>query len=1397
MNKQTWFILNSHNVNYNRSASKYVFTLLFQLILQLWPLLGQNNKIAFSNISVNDGLSDNSIKCIYKDSNGFIWFGTNSGLNRYDGYNAEIFLFKASDSTTITDNSITAISGDENGNLWVGTRTGISILDHETYKFRRFVLHSDSRYQCQDINYITTIVAGGQYIIAGTHNGMFIVNATTMVSSHLLFEKNSCSSPLNNITSITYDINGWFWIGTLNGSIYKFRPESGSVEKISSFKEESVQSGGILNLFCDNLNNLWVANHAGIQFLQISSGIWNTAFYEKYGKSFSSMLISGISQDSNGRIWITTDGNGAFIIEDSDSAPYNITSLPYSEGSLSTNGLTALYCDKSGIVWVGTSRKGVDFYKKNIKKFRLFRNYPNDPNSLSNNDVNCILEDSRGNIWIGTNGNGLDCYNRETNTFRHYTAGKNNDKSLSSNIVVSLFEDYEKKLWIGTYFGGLNCLDPSTDKISVFRFNESDSSSISDDRIWNICEDSKKNLWIATLTNGLNLYDRKTCTFIRLNSHNSALCFDYLNHITVDRNDNLWLSSANGLIFFDPENNKSECWYSNPLSTSSLSDNHVISTYFDSRGLFWICTNDGLNLMDLKNRTFRVFKVSDGLPSNSISRIVEDKNSDLWISSRNGISRLRIQGNLNSDSLKFNFTNYGINDGLQGKEFSEIAGCISKDGEIWFAGAEGINVFYPAEILKDSIASNIVLNGFRIDNIPVHSGEIINKRVLFEKPIFNTEKVILKYSENSFTIDFASLNFFNPERNRYIYNMEGLSDKWIVTGGKENYAAFSNVDNGTYTFRVKGTNSDGVWNQIPAVLIIKVLPPFWKSIYAYIIYVILIVSLLVFLRKMILARERLNTKIHQEQIEFQHLREIDSLKIKLFTNMSHELRTPLSLILSPAEKLKSIWKDKPEEKSINTIMQNSRRLLFMVNQLLDFRKMEVQGFGFNPSVGDIIHFLKDTVGSFEDLAEQKNIILSFDSEVPKLITVFDMVKLEKVVFNLLSNSFKFTHAGGRVSVAVKIEEADILKNNGNDSVLCIIVEDTGIGVPADKINKLFTSFYQVDQGFTADLGSGIGLSLAQEFIKLHDGDITVKSEQGKGSSFIIRLPVKKDIRDLHEKTPADEDQALSSLNDDASNLKAGKSAILIAEDDDDLRFYLKDNLELHYTVYEAENGEEALSLVKKLGPSLVISDIVMPGISGIELCRMIKADKRTSLIPVILLTGRNSEEIQKESFDSGADDYIPKPFNFQLLEARIGNLIATRNNLRKTFRNSIDIEPQDISITSLDEQFIQKTLDLVEKNMANTNYTVEELSRELGLSRTLLYKKLLSLTGRPPHAFIRSLRLKRAAQLLEKSQLNVSEVAFKVGFNDPKYFRKHFKNEFGVLPSQYFEKSRNKDQQTT
>jgi signal transduction histidine kinase/DNA-binding response OmpR family regulator len=707
----------------------------------------------------------------------------------------------------------------------------------------------------------------------------------------------------------------------------------------------------------------------------------------------------------------------------------------------------------------------------------------------------------------------------------------------------------------------------------------------------------------------------------------------------------------------------------------------------------------------------------------------------------------------------------------------------TKSGELIFGGPSGFNIINPDKIRKSAYHPKIAFTGLQILNNDVEPGEQINHRVLLQQSISKTQSIDLKYKENVFSIEFASLDFSHSSRDKYAYMLKGFNPDWLYADGNQRRVTYTNLDPGHYTFKVKILNADGSWSD-EKTMQINIAPPFWRTPLAYILYALTIIGILFLARKIMLDRVHMRFEMQQQRREAERAHTLDKLKTKFFTNVSHEFRTPLSLIISPLDKIIKNTGDEDQKKQLNLVHRNAKRLLSLVNQLLDFRKIEVQGVKLYRSIGDIIKFAKDISYSFTDVAEKKGMQFSVSSNVDSLEIYFDKDKVEKIIFNLLSNAFKYTHDNGTVSVQLIYTPPSFDKQEGT---LTIEVRDNGIGIPADKHEKIFESFFQTDVPESmVNQGTGIGLAITKEFVKLHNGVITVRSEPEKGTCFTVTLPAKK----IHE--PSVQSITNSISKEDAeqivfeeSHSNGKKKTIVIVEDNEDLRFYLKENLRNHYHIEEATNGKEGWEKTKLINPDLVVSDIMMPLMDGIELARKIKTYILTAHIPVILLTAMGSEERQIEGFEAGVNDYITKPFSFEILDSRIKNLLAQQKLLQKRFQKQIEVNPGEITITSVDEKFLKQALEVVEKFMDNPDFSVEDFSREMYMSRVALYKKILSLTGKAPLEFIRSMRLKRAAQLLAKSGMSIAEIAYEVGFNNPKNFTKYFKEEFKVLPSQY------------
>ncbi|HEY4207090.1 MAG TPA: hybrid sensor histidine kinase/response regulator transcription factor, partial [Puia sp.] len=730
------------------------------------------------------------------------------------------------------------------------------------------------------------------------------------------------------------------------------------------------------------------------------------------------------------------------------------------------------------------------------------------------------------------------------------------------------------------------------------------------------------------------------------------------------------------------------------------------------------------------------------------------------------------------------FNNFYESDGLQGRECNEKAGLLVGDGTMLLGGHNGFNIFDPTRIVHRKAIPPIVLTDLQLFNRIVRPGEPVNGHVVLDRSLSSTSEITLRHNDNVFSLEFASLDFFQHTKDKYAYKLEGFDKNWLVTDGKVRKATYTNLDAGDYTFRVRAADEDGDWNSNEATLKIHVLPPFWKTGWAYALYVVAILGLLYFARQMVVRRARMRFSLEQERENARNMHEIDRMKIRFLTNMSHELRTPLSLILAPVEKLLEQPARQAPIPQYEMIRRNARRLLHLVNQLLDFRKMEANELKLNPRPGNILQFIKDVSMSFVDLADRKHISFNYlASSTSPLCTSFDHDKLERILFNLLANAFKFTPVNGRVWVEVSTTDV-----NEDEVELYIKVRDTGIGIAADQQERIFDRFFQTKTPDSIlNQGSGIGLAITLEFVKMHRGRVTVESEINKGSCFTIMLPCKRLDIDESLASPAEEIElpAIKLPAHPVQSPNGKKKSILIVEDNEDFRFYLKDNLRRTYTIHEASDGRDGWKKALALHPDLIVSDISMPVMNGIELCKKIRTDLRTQQIPVILLTALTEEHTQLKSLETGASDFIAKPFNFEVLQSRVRNLLEYKETIKNIYQRQVDAGPAHIEIRSADDEFLQSVLSELEKNITNPDLSVEEMSHLLNTSRSTFYKRLLLITGRTPVEFIRYFRLKRGSELLEKSQMNISEIAYTVGFNNPKYFAQQFKQEFDMAPSAY------------
>jgi len=1372
----------------------------FVLLFIFSSLVCAQGKFMFKHLGVSNGLSHSQVNCIYKDSRGFMWFGTVSGLNRYDGYNYKLFQHIEKDTTSIIDNYISNIQEDANADLWINTGSGYTIYDSRKEKFRRNIAYELNKYGIHQTGELIYIDKQKNLLCYNRGTGIYqYQNASKKL---LLFKQDALGGNLSRgiITDIR-ESNTYYLVLYRTGLLECVNKKSGKVVRRDNYIPAHFSvSANKFSAFVDSDGDYWIYSDG-------SYGVWLYHAKEKNWEYISNMatksvymlssnVIRGIEQDAIGNVWIGTDHGGINLIDKQKGRITYLQNDATDERSISHNSINCIYRDNTNIMWVGTYKKGISYYSESIFKFEVdHMPYLNNQKNL-NNDVTIFAEDIKGNLWIGTNGVGVINYNKSTGERQLYQHLAGNDGSLTSNVIVSLCAARDGKVWIGTYLGGMDCFDGH--RFIHYRHDPKNPNSLANNNVWSIVEDPEGYIWIGTLGSGLQRLNPKTGQFVTFNnSKKELLSSESISSLYLGRDNVLYIGTAIGITTYNLRTGVFERFHGNKRGDQTFSNLSVNQLYEDSRGLLWVATREGLNIFDRKNDKITPIYKSNGLPDNVITGIVEDNNKNMWVTTSNGVSNIIVGTNPKTGDNTYTYYNYDERDGLQSSEFNIRSIIRSYRGEILMGGIRGYNIFNPEVIKYNRILPKVVFTDLQLFNTSVKVDSVYDGNCILKEGLNWTKEIVLNYSQNIFSIDFSSMNYVLPEKTKYAYKLEGFNSDWLTTDENIHKITYTNLAPGTYTLKVKAANSDGFWNEEATSLKIVIKPPFWRSGLAYIFYFFLLIGILLRARQQILKSERSRYKLHQIELEAQRNHEIDDMKLRFFTNISHELRTPLTLIISPLENVIKTMNNEEQKQKLEMVHRNALRLLNLVNQLIDFRKLDVQGHQINLSCGDVVVYIKNICSSFAELSEKKNIRLTFYSSIDELQMEFDEDKIGKIMMNLLSNAFKFTNEGGRVEVHVNLLPPS---EEDKNEKLEIRVADTGIGISDDEKEKIFERFYQVKQSDDHKFGgSGIGLHMVKEFVLLHKGRVEVHNNAGKGSIFVVTIPVNRKneeekklvISEGQVKVLNEKSEELAEASDSNSEVTTS-SVILVVDDNDDFRTFMKDSLKSEFVIQEARNGKEAWESIPDSLPDMIISDVMMPEMDGYELCRLVKSDVRTSHIPLILLTARTAEEHKLEGLETGADDYITKPFNFDILMLRIRKLMERREAAQATFRKQIEVKPSDITITSLDEKLIQKAIKYVEDNISSSNeLSVEELSKNLGMSRVHLYKKLLSITGKTPIEFIRTIRLKRAAQLLRESQLNISEIAYEVGFNNPKYFSKYFKEEFGMLPSAYQDKKEN------
>lgn len=1304
-------------------------------------------------LGIERGLSNNSVTCIHHDRNGFMWFGTYDGLNRFDGYSFRTFRNRLHDSTSLVYNRISVVEEDSLGNMWIGTKRGVSRYDDRPGTFSPVYFQpygtKERRQVLSDIYCIRTDRDGNVFV--GTNDqGLLIGAPGKQVMRQVLFQPGKKFSPYA-VAALTFDRSAHCWLFVMGRGLCRYDEQQQHVINVNN----DLRSANCL--VTDGDDNLWAGTDEGIYRYERATGTWKS-FNDAAG-CHGSKVIS-LTLDHEEQLWIATDGNGIFVLP-TKGGQVSGMKAGTDKHALTSNAVYAVYEDKEQRKWIGTLRGGINIIDRQKTRFRTVNQNPNSANSLVNNFTFSFCEDSNNDIWIGTDGGGISRWDRNSDTWRHFAHQPAQSGSLSNNNVTSIVRDGDDNIWIATFGGGINRFDRRTQSFVRYRcFNNRE-----DLFIWKLYIDTEGTLWAGACMDGsLYKYNPEADRF-------EVLDPSLRNVLTIaeDRSGQLWAGTFEKLVKLGKKGSGHQ-FYDINFSVRAI--------YEDVSRQFWVGTEGGgLLKFDRKKGTFEEITEKDGLPNNSVLNIEEDKKGNLWMSTYNGIVRYST-----ADGRSKNFYE---SDGLQSNQFNYNAALRLASGEMMFGGIRGFNIFHPDSIAEYTAFPALRITGLRVSNEAAQPAE----------------ELVLPYDKAVFSLDYVALEYSAPDKISYAYYLEGWDNDWNYVRHLRT-ANYSRLKEGSYVLHIKSTNADGVWNPQERIIRITVRPPLYRTWWAYGIYLALAASMLYCYRLYQRRQARLQYEIELSHLKVEKEKELNEKKLTFFTNISHEFRTPLTLIINPVKELLYSDGKNIESKDLTIVYRNARRLLSLVDQLLLFRKADREEDAMKIVQLNIADLCREVFLCFSHQAELKKIRFGFHAAEGLPDVYGDREKIEVALFNLLSNAFKYTPDEGTISVSLEAA----------DGAVVIRVQDSGFGISGEIGDKLFECFYQVRGREKLRNGFGIGLYLVKKFVTIHGGAVAYRSEPGKGTEFTVTLltgiahlgqyPV------FHE-TPADntlleelaEDEELeqaaieaeeSAAEDTLEVLLSAQPSMLIVDDNEQMRHYIRNIFRATFTIYEAKDGDGGLALAAKHLPDIIISDVLMDGLSGIELCQKIKQDPSLGHIPVVLLTASASSEVKLKGIEGGADDYMSKPFDKELFVARIGNIIRSRNILQRYFYSEITGNTGNQKISAEYKDFLNRCIAITEKHLDNPDFNIRLFAQEIGISHSSLYKKVKSISGRSVSEFIRFIRLRKAAELLINTGCNVNEAAFRVGFNDVKYFREQFTKLFEMTPSKYILKYRRK-----
>lgn len=1336
------------------------FRILFLVLLYACELSGANTDKLYGT---RDRLSNSHVNNIYQDRKGFVWVCTDNGLNVFDGTDFKTYYHKKNDSTSLVDNSVLTVYEDRRGNFWVGTTSGLQLFDRNTEKFR------DIHFQyphITDFSYFNCIIedSKGNIWVSTSRSGAICLKAATMKPIYYLqTNSNICS---NKINTLFEDRFGNIWIGSQDNGISILNVENHTMVNYSNIPSNptSLSSNKIFSILENMDGNILIGTiDGGINLFSYS----NRQFTRNYIPSGD--IIFTMQQGKNSNLWIGTDGFGL--------KSYNYTTKTISTYETELNSIDlsrakvhAIMYDNQGNLWLALYQQGIMVIPQKTESFRNIGFNPfYTEKSIGSKCVLSVREDHEKKVWIGTDGEGIYKLNTEGRVEKHYLNG-----NLSAHVVLTICEDKEKRIWAGTYLNGLYLYNPSTDAFQKIPLIV-DGREIKD--INTIQSDENGNLWIGTNENGLCVYSHQTkhirsFTYDILKSKNQIVS-NSIQALLLGKHNLVWIgTSSAGLCCYDRKNDR----FHDLNPEWKLSGNNITAIKQDKNGNLWVGTKLGLHFIDLANSKTKSFIETEGIANASIAGIEIDRKNNLWVSTSLGLSYY--------DTRTKIFTNYFQADGLINNEYRRGATFQSPSGKLYFGGTEGVSFFFPLKIDTNTRLKNLIFNDLFVYNEKVQVG----KNSILEKTLDASEKIEIPSDVKSFSIGFVALEFKNSGKVVYQVKMDGFDDEWKTLPMGNKLATYTNLSSGKYTFHVRAFLPNTPF--IERSIHIEILPPLWWTWWAKAIYALLLLS--IGYRLMLEVRRRLEVRKENQQKE--HEKQIMQSKLQFFTDISHEIRTPLTLILTPVEKLLN---DTPEGHLKNTyklINQNGQRILRLVNQIMEMRKLDRGQVKLLAVKTDVRLFIEEIASAFQQYVEEKNMefTISIAPDIPKVW--IDQEKLDKVIFNVLANAFKYTPKEGRI-----VLDADV-----DGGYLRIRISDSGPGIPEDQKELIFNRFYQIKNSNNSNhLGTGIGLHLSRSLLDIHQGKIFVESEEGKGAMFVILLPLDNsylrpdEISDNHYGKnlativqPSLIENAVQRLPENLNGSSSKKRKLLVVEDDNDIRNYLIEILGNEYHIIHAENGFKGLELAIKELPDCIVTDVMMPEMDGIELCKKIKTNEKTCHIPVIILTAKTTIEHRIEGLEVGADSYIPKPFNIDHLKIRINKLIELRQTIKNKYEGKLEIRKDEIKIKSGDEKLLEKFEGILKEQMDNPDLSIETISQQIGISRSQLQRKLKQLTNQNPSDYMKSMRLRYAAALLVNKDLSISEVTYACGFASLSHFSNSFREFYGMSPTRYIELNR-------